>query len=103
MSDARGRALQNALAAYLTRWWPHAESAGAGRPGKDAVMTHRCPGPRCTHQVDDNMLMCGRHWRMVPAPLQRAVWAAWRNGEGRYSPEHTAAIEAAIRSVNPRD
>ena len=39
MSDARGRALQNALAAYLTRWWPHAESAGAGRQGTDVLGT----------------------------------------------------------------
>ena len=39
MSDARGRALQNALAAYLTRWWPHAESAGAGRQGSDVLGT----------------------------------------------------------------
>lgn len=35
MSRARGNLLQNALAAYLTRWWPYAESAGAGRNGTD--------------------------------------------------------------------
>ncbi len=39
MSDARGRKLQNALAAYLTAWWPHAESAGAGRQGTDVLGT----------------------------------------------------------------
>jgi hypothetical protein len=39
MSDARGRALQNALANYLTQWWPHAESAGAGRQGSDVLGT----------------------------------------------------------------
>jgi hypothetical protein len=39
MSDARGRALQNALANYLTQWWPHAESAGAGRQGTDVLGT----------------------------------------------------------------
>ena len=39
MSDPRGRALQNALANYLTQWWPHAESAGAGRQGSDVLGT----------------------------------------------------------------
>jgi hypothetical protein len=39
VSRARGNVLQNALAAYLTRWWPHAESAGAGRNGTDVLGT----------------------------------------------------------------
>lgn len=39
MSRDRGLRLQNALAAYLTRWWPHAESAGSGRPGSDVLGT----------------------------------------------------------------
>jgi hypothetical protein len=39
MSRARGNRLQNALAAYLTSWWTHAESAGAGRNGTDVLGT----------------------------------------------------------------
>lgn len=39
MTRARGSALQNALAAYLAAWWPHAESAGAGRQGTDVLGT----------------------------------------------------------------
>ena len=39
MSRARGNVLQNALARYLTAWWPHAESAGAGRNGSDVLGT----------------------------------------------------------------
>lgn len=39
MSRARGNRLQNALAVYLARWWPHAESAGAGRNGTDVLGT----------------------------------------------------------------
>lgn len=39
MSRARGNVLQNALARYLTSWWPHAESAGAGRNGSDVLGT----------------------------------------------------------------
>lgn len=39
MSRDRGVRLQNALAAYLRRWWPDAESAGSGRPGTDVTRT----------------------------------------------------------------
>src|SRR5215469_5835354 len=39
MSRARGLALQNALARYLQAWWPSAESAGAGRNGRDILGT----------------------------------------------------------------
>jgi hypothetical protein len=39
MTRARGNALQNALARYLQGWWPHAESAGAGRNGSDVLGT----------------------------------------------------------------
>jgi hypothetical protein len=39
VTRARGNRLQNALAAYLTRWWEHAESAGAGRNGSDVLGT----------------------------------------------------------------
>lgn len=39
MTRARGNRLQNALAGYLARWWPHAESAGAGRQGTDVLGT----------------------------------------------------------------
>lgn len=39
VSRDRGIRLQNALAAYLARWWPSAESAGSGRPGSDVLGT----------------------------------------------------------------
>jgi len=39
VSRARGLALQNALARYLQAWWPHAESAGTGRNGRDILGT----------------------------------------------------------------
>ena len=39
MTRARGHVLQRATAAYLTRWWPHAESVPNGRPGRDILGT----------------------------------------------------------------
>lgn len=39
MTRDRGIRLQAALAAYLTRWWPNAESTPSGRPGSDVTGT----------------------------------------------------------------
>jgi hypothetical protein len=39
---------------------------------------------------------------MVPPPLRAAVWNAWQDGAGTGSPQHAAAIRAAIRSVNEK-
>lgn len=63
-------------------------------------MSHECPALECKRRVGDDMLMCRADWYRVPKPLRDAVWAAWRNGAGAGSPEHTAAITAAIRAVN---
>jgi hypothetical protein len=75
-------------------------SARTGEP------MHDCPGPRCTRRVPDRLLMCGPHWRLVPADLQRAVYAAYNHGRGVGSMElltaQTAAIAAVNRSESPR-
>jgi hypothetical protein len=65
-------------------------------------MDHECPADGCTASVDISMLMCSRHWYMVPKPLRNAVWAAWKRGAGAGTPAHTAAIRAAIDAVNAR-
>lgn len=65
-----------------------------------AAVTHECPASPCTEQIDPDMLMCPRHWYLVPKPLRRAVWIAWRRGAGAGSAAHRAAILAAITAVN---
>ena len=37
-------------------------------------MTHCCPTDGCTITVPDDTFMCARHWRMVPKPLQTAIY-----------------------------
>lgn len=61
--------------------------------------SHRCPGPGCARRVPAARLTCPACWRKVPAPFRAAVWTAWRDGEGAGSPEHTAAITAAIAQL----
>jgi hypothetical protein len=62
-------------------------------------MTHRCPGPGCTEDVDSSMLMCPGHWYQVPKPVRRAVWIAWNRGAGAGTPAHQAAIRPAIAAA----
>jgi hypothetical protein len=61
---------------------------------------HECPKNGCNKQIDYTMLMCSRHWYEVPKPLRKAVWRAWQDGAGAGTPEHLAAINAAIAAVN---
>ena len=63
-------------------------------------MTHLCPARTCPRLVPDHLLMCGIHWRLVPAPTKRAVNTAYDHGEGLGTPALTAAQDAAIRAVN---
>jgi hypothetical protein len=68
------------------------------------VSEHVCPILRCTVRVSDRLLMCGPHWRLVPAELQRAVYAAYGYGPtlgaGLGTPGLALAQADAIRAVN---
>lgn len=66
------------------------------------MSAHLCHARGCRTPVPPKMLMCKRHWRMVPPELQRAVWANYRPGQcddKRPSQEWMAAANAAIVAV----
>lgn len=60
---------------------------------------HDCFATGCNKQVEDEMLMCLRHWRMVPADIQREVWRTYRDPE---RDGHTAAILKARKAVEEK-
>jgi hypothetical protein len=67
-------------------------------------MSHQCHALRCNKVVPPKMLMCAKHWRMVPRALQRAVWERYRPGQevaknptGEYLHAANAAITAVAR------
>lgn len=52
------------------------------------------------------MLMCLRHWRMLPMSLRRKVWAAYVPGqEIRKDPtgEYLAAMREAVAAVAEKE
>lgn len=42
---------------------------------------HTCHAKGCDAEVPPEMLMCRRHWRMVPRRIQRRVAAYYRHGQ----------------------
>ena len=45
------------------------------------VAKHICHAEGCEVEVPPRLLMCARHWRMVPVAIQRAVWATYVPGQ----------------------
>lgn len=63
---------------------------------------HTCHARGCDKHVKPELLMCLKHWRMVPRAIQRAVWATYRDGQcDDMSPskEWHSAASAAIGFV----
>lgn len=74
--------------------------------GRNLSMAHVCHARGCTTAVRPELLMCGRHWRMVPKAVQQAVWRAYRPGqcEDRHvSLGWLEAANAAIGAVATRE
>lgn len=60
-----------------------------------AELLHRCRAQGCQRKVPAHLLMCVTHWRMVPAPTQRAVLDAWRGYRRHRDTAALATLEQA--------
>lgn len=63
-------------------------------------MSKRCEADNCEKQVPTNMLMCKRHWFMVPKDLRDRVWAGYRRG---MDAEYDVAVLAAQDAVAAKE
>jgi hypothetical protein len=84
----------------MTGLWPEPDD------GRDASLgaPHKCgiafpAGGTCQADVRDGQLFDPRHWRLVPAALQRDVYQAWARGRGRGTEAHLQACAAAKAAV----
>lgn len=64
------------------------------------MSSHPCPKRDCTVTVPSHQLPCRQHWFAVRRALRDAVWRTWDRGRGAGTPEHTAAMRAAIAAMN---
>lgn len=52
---------------------------------------------RCAVSVPYNKLLCPKHWRKVPADLQRELYAAYKSGDKE---RHYRAMLDCMKAVN---
>lgn len=70
------------------------------------VLAHHCHAEGCPVPTRPEMLMCARHWRMVPVRLRAAVWRTYRAGQCddmRPSAEYCRAAGAAVNAVAAKE
>lgn len=69
-------------------------------------MAHTCHALGCEVEVKPELLMCRKHWGMVPAKLKREVWKHYRAGQcddKRPSKEWRQAANEAIIAVAEKE
>lgn len=62
-------------------------------------MSHTCHARGCETAVPPKMLMCLKHWRMVPQELQKAVWAHYRAGQEKDKKPSAEYLDAANKAI----
>lgn len=73
---------------------------------QSSMTAHACHAAGCKVLVPPRLLMCARHWRMVPRLQQARVWATYRRGQEVRkdpTPEYLAAMREAIATVAQRE
>lgn len=70
------------------------------------MIVHTCHAENCSIPVPPKMLMCRRHWFMVPKQMRDAVWAEYRPGQEidkRPSGAYLEVMAAAIQAVTDKE
>lgn len=69
-------------------------------------MAHTCHAVECNTRVVPEMLMCRKHWFMVPMHIRRWVWSAYRDGQcddQSPSADYCNAAQAAVIFVAEKE
>lgn len=69
-------------------------------------MAHTCHATGCSVAVPPEMLMCKRHWFMLPKPLRDRVWRTYRRGQcddWEISHDYAEAARRAVEYVARRE
>jgi len=69
-------------------------------------MSHTCHARGCPTPVAPKLLMCAKHWKLVPRLEQAQVWAHYRPGQEvdkAPTKRYLDAADAAIRAVAKKE
>lgn len=64
------------------------------------MTVHLCHAVDCSERIPPKLLMCGRHWYMVPQGLRREVWRAYRPGQEVDKAPSQEWIDVARQAIN---
>lgn len=70
------------------------------------MSVHVCHASGCDVPVQPRMLMCGKHWFMVPKVDRDLVWALYVPGQERRkdpSPEYVAEVQRMIDELAEKE
>lgn len=73
--------------------------AGVDPKRADPPPAHHCHALRCEEEVAPHLLMCRRHWFMVPKLLRQEVWRLYRPGQERSKQPTAEYVDAARRAI----
>lgn len=69
-------------------------------------MSHCCHAFECHKEIPPKLLMCIRHWKMVPKDIQSLVWKTYRPGQEidkQPSQEYLLVQRSAVWAVAVRE
>lgn len=68
------------------------------------VALRRCAAIGCGSDINEPLLMCVHHWRLVPSALRRQIWAAYarRRTDPTAFDTHRNAVQAAVDAVHQK-
>jgi hypothetical protein len=62
-------------------------------------MIHKCAADGCKREISIALLMCPRHWKLVPKRIQSLIWRTVNSSDrNRYFSHVTDAIRAVSRA-----
>ena len=71
------------------------------------MTAHACHARKCNTNVPPRMLMCGKHWKMVPGQTQKMIWKHYKSGqekgEARPSSKWHFYADEAIEAVYKKE
>ena len=62
-------------------------------------MSHPCRIPGCDRPAKDGQLMCWPHWRRVPRPLNKAIFATVHGDRRAYAQN----VREAVRIIQEKE
>lgn len=59
-------------------------------------MTHKCAADGCRKEISMALLMCIKHWRLVPLRTQRAIYRTQYDSDRSRYLAHVTVAKAAV-------